>query len=165
MCTFRGGLLQEFWRSLLCPLKLEPRVFASWQCPLQQSCPIPFLPVSSPRAVPCTFCGAKQGGEKYSTSLNSSAHQRGELSRCLGSTGGRVQPLHKPAHRAAAKLGATPNWACGLCSWVGIPAQKYEFPSKVVNSKFKMCAVPVLTVWLLTVLRDVCSYPYFWIKA
>lgn len=86
--------------------------------------------------------------------------QCGVLSRCLGSTGGRVQPLHKPAHRAAAKLGATPDWECGLwfCSWVGIPAQKYEFPSKVVNSKFKMCAVSVLTVWLLTVLRDGCSY-------
>lgn len=90
--------------------------------------------------------------------------QCGGLSRCLGSAW-RVQPLHKAAPRAAAKLRATPDWECGLwvCSWVGIPAQKYEFPSKVVNSKIKMCAVSILTVWLLTVLRD--AYSYSWVKA
>lgn len=28
------------------------RVFASWQCPFQQSCPVPFLPVSSVASLP-----------------------------------------------------------------------------------------------------------------
>lgn len=89
----------------------------------------------TPRAVLCTFYGASQAGEKRSTSLNFRAHEFSSVgnwtSACspCGELRWEVQPLDKPAHRAADTLGATPNW---VCSWVGIPAQKYELPSKVV---------------------------------
>lgn len=180
MCTFLGWIAARIGENL-CPLKLEqgcflhgsarsssPALFLSFPSPLllhTQSCALHFLWSQPGRwemqhlpKLCCTSvlqCSVLQWGIKQVPVPNS------------GITGGRVQPLHKSAHRAAAKLGATPNWECGLWvhSSVGIPAQKYEFPSKVVNSKVKICAVSILTVWLLIVLRDACKYPFSWIKA
>lgn len=130
MCTFWGGLLQELGR--ICVLWNWNKGVSFMAVPIPAVLPCSFpshlLCCFTPRAVPCTFCGANQAGEKYSTSLNSSAHQFSnvqfsdeELNWCLfGAQVGGVQLLHKPAHRAAVKLGATPNWECGLwvCSWV-----------------------------------------------
>lgn len=176
---FWGGLLQELGRICVLWNWNKGVSFMAVPVPAVLLCSFPsrLLCCFTPRAVPCTFCGANQAGEKCSTSLNSAAHQfssvqssNEELNRCLfpirGSQVGGCSHCINQLTELLPNL-EPPQIECGLWvhSWVGIPAQKYEFPSKVVNSKVKICAVSILTVWLLIVLRDACKYPYSWIKA